>query len=491
MNHSTKEKVFIAMMPYLRPDAPPLSLAILKGVFYTYGIQCKTHDFNLEVLNFFNNNEIKDLEKFCSDGIWKNKTIVKKIRQFFRYCIKKYIVPFNPTTVGASLFSFFMQRTTELFCLELRTLMPNVSIFLGGSGVTKFLRNQNFDDWPKKVTAQALVDHIIIGEGEQAVIDYVKNKTKGIKIIPQIQDLSHNTPIPNFEDIPIDQYQNTMSFNKQKVIPITGSRGCVRKCSFCNVDALWPKFVFKPAKMIVDEMETFINKHNVNSFKFTDSLINGSSKQWRELNNEIIKRKLVLNYSGQFIAKPIGQTIQSDYDMAKKAGCKKLWIGIESGSENVRNHMKKKFNNLSLHDMIENLSQREIRQEWLLITGYPTETDQDFEETLNLLTKFEKYKHLISLSFTSFVLLPDSPIVWHEDYKDLNFFSEKKEEGSIVNYWICKQNPSLNFDKRLTRFKKAKQLGVDIGFYSTNKDQFKKNIINYSDKKIHENQIHS
>lgn len=491
MNQSTKEKVFIAMMPYLRPDAPPLSLAILKGVFSTYGVQCKTYDLNLEVLNFFTKYEIQLLEKFCSDGVWKNKNIVKKIRKFFRHSIKKYIMPFKPTIVGASLFSFFMQRPTELFCLELKNLLPEVSIFLGGSGVTKFLRNKSYDDWSKKIIKQGLVDHVIIGEGEQAVIDFLKNKNQGIRIVPQIKDLAAFSSIPDFNDIEISKYQNTVAFTSEKTIPITGSRGCVRKCSFCNVDALWPKFVFKPAKQIVNEMETFMSKHKIKNFKFTDSLINGSNKQWRELNLEIIKRKLNLNYSGQFIAKPIGQTTEEDYDLAKEAGCKKLWIGIESGSESVRNHMRKKFDNHSLYTMIENLSKRKIKQEWMLITGYPTETDKDFQQTLDLIKKFKKYKDLISLSFVSFVLLPDSPIVWDDKYNDLNFISEKSEEGSIVNYWICKQNPVLNFKKRLERFTTAKNLGIELGYTSTNKDKFKKTIMNYTDKESYETQIHS
>lgn len=492
MSKSTKEKVFIGMMPYLRPDFPPLGLAILKGVFETYGIQCKTYDFNLEVNKFFTVKETEQLEKFCLDEIYIDKHIIKKMRLFFRHCIKKFILPFRPTTIGLSLFSFFMQRTTELFCLELRAIMPGVDIFLGGSGVTKFLNKGQTDDWPKKIIAHGIADHIIIGEGEQAVIDYIQHKTKGVSIIPQIQDLSRNASMPNFDDIPIQEYNNKFSkdFNLDGIIvPITGSRGCVRQCSFCNVESLWPNYVWKPAKQIVDEIETFVKKSKVKNFKFTDSLINGSNKQWREMNREIIDRKLDINYTGQFIAKPMGQTTQEDYDLAKKAGCSKLWIGIESGSELVRNHMKKKFDNESLYDMIENLCVRNIKQEWMLITGYPTETDWDFEQTLNLIRKFEKYNDRISLSFVSFVLLPDSPIAWNDKYKDLVFKSERQENGSIVNYWICEHNPTLNFDKRLERFTIARQLGMDLGFSGVNNDNFKKRITDYNTKKIHDTQI--
>ena len=69
----------------------------------------------------------------------------------------------------------------------------------------------------------------------------------------------------------------------------------------------------------------------------------------------------------------------------QKAGATKLFIGIESGSEAVRNHMGKKFNNESLDDTIENLSGRDIMTHWMLITGYPTETQEDLKLQNNLL----------------------------------------------------------------------------------------------------------
>ena len=488
------EKCFLVMVPYLRPDFPPMALAILKGIFDTYGIQCKTRDLNIDVSNFFTDKDIEKLEKFCSDGIWKDKNIVKKIRLFFRQSIKKYIIPYKPTVVGISLFSFFMQRTTELFCLELRKLLPKVEIFLGGSGVTNFFHKGETDDWPKKIIDYGIADHITIGEGENAVIEYIHNRTKGINIVPQIQDLSKITSMPVFDNISIKQYKYKSNLfqefdNDDTVIPITGSRGCVRKCSFCNVESLWPKFVYRPAKQIVDQIEMFNQKAKISNFKFTDSLINGSGKHWRELNAEIIKRNLKINYSGQFIAKPLGQITQEDYDIAKKAGCSKLTIGVESGSESVRMHMKKKFNNASLYDMIENLSRRQIKQGWLFITGYPTETDQDFEETLILLKKYKHYGSLIDVNFVSFVLLPDCPLAWDQQYKDLKFSSTNKQEGSIVNHWVCNKNPTLDFNKRLQRFKIAQKMAQDLGYRSANRDKYKKRITDNNMTQLHETQI--
>jgi radical SAM superfamily enzyme YgiQ (UPF0313 family) len=232
-------------------------------------------------------------------------------------------------------------------------------------------------------------------------------------------------------------------------------------------------------------MQHYIETVGIKNFKFTDSLVNGSNKAWRELNNEIVDRKLDLNYTGQFIAKPLGQTTQHDYDMAQKAGATKLFIGIESGSEAVRNHMGKKFNNISLYDTIENLSERNIMTHWMLITGYPTETEEDFEQTLQLIEQFKKYRDKITLSFVSFILLPDSPIAYQSKYDHIKFVKEH-EDRDLVNYWLYENNPTLNFNERLRRFETARQFGLDCG-YGTNIDKFKKTIMNV--KETHVSQI--
>lgn len=485
------ERVVMVMIPYLRPDFPPLSMAIFKGILNYEGIPSLMIDLNIYVKHYFNQEEILELERFCSESECKNKKqIVKKIRMFYRHYIKEKILPFNPTTVGISLFSFFMQRTSELFSLELKKVLPHVNIFAGGSGVTRFRNKEETDDWSKDVVEQNIIDHVIIGEGEQAVLDYLKFKKQGIKHVAQLNNFDLREKMPCYTDLDISAYKNEafLEFeNNELTVPITGSRGCVRKCSFCNVESLWPKYVFRSGKDVVDEMEHYVSTLGIKNFKFTDSLINGSNKSWRDINNQIVERKLDIKYTGQFIAKPLGQTTQHDYDMAQKAGASKLFIGIESGSESVRDHMGKKFDNKSLDSTIENLSERDIMTHWMLITGYPTETDEDFQQTLDLISKFKKYRNKITLSFVSFVLLPDSPIAFRSKYENLKFTNEFDDgDKSIVNYWICEQNPTLNFKKRLERFKKATQFGLDCG-YGTNIDKFKKTIHNV--KNTHENQI--
>ena len=129
--HTINERVALVMIPYLRPDFPPLSLALLKGILNYEKIPNTTIDLNIYIKDHFNSEELADLENFCSESICMDqKKTIKNIRKFFRFYIEKVLVPFQPTVVGLSLFSFFMQRTSELFALELRRYFPDVKIWV-------------------------------------------------------------------------------------------------------------------------------------------------------------------------------------------------------------------------------------------------------------------------------------------------------------------------------------------------------------------------
>ena len=81
MQAHKNERVALVMIPYLRPDFPPLSLALLKGILKYEGIASKTIDLNIFIKEHFNHHELIELENFCSESICKDqKKVIKKLR---------------------------------------------------------------------------------------------------------------------------------------------------------------------------------------------------------------------------------------------------------------------------------------------------------------------------------------------------------------------------------------------------------------------------
>ena len=139
---------------------------------------------------------------------------------------------------------------------------------MGGSGITTIS-----EKYPQKLYDAGMIDAFITGEGEQSIIEFAKgnfdypgiNDMNYKQITPEIID---RTPEPNFDDYNLDLYgkENLLiykqfdsatwaDFNKDiHVLPITASRGCVRKCVYCDVPSQWPKFTHRGGESIANEI---------------------------------------------------------------------------------------------------------------------------------------------------------------------------------------------------------------------------------------------
>ena len=145
----------------------------------------------------------------------------------------------------------------------------------------------------------------------------------------------------------------------------------------------------------------------------SDSLINGSMKAFRQMNTVLAKKlPRTISYYGEYIARPSTQTTNEDYHLMAEAGCKHVIVGIESGSEAVRYHMKKKFTNEDIDTMIQSLYSVGITQEWNLMVGYLTETRKDFEQTMELVKRYKdiKFPNMIVNPTGILHIFPGSPL---------------------------------------------------------------------------------
>jgi len=381
----------ITSLPGMDRDKPAPGPAFLKGYLETKGFKIKVVD----------GNQLDTLDN-----------IHKEISQYkFKW-------------LGISVFSYLQKDDA----LKLGEKYDNV--LFGGSGVDVF--------WPRK--------HFIVGEGEYALVEFLNGNLDypGIngRQPEQIQDIE-NLPPPDYSDV-------IHKHNYDTAI-ISGSRGCVRKCTFCDVMTIWPKYKWKTGKKIADDMHEVAERTGLKKIGFSDSLVNGSMKHFRDMCKELASREKKIQWNGQFIVRGAKTFSSDDFDNLANSGCNGLTMGIESGSERVRDHMRKKFSNEDIDYFMTNLGDRKIKMKMLLIVGYPTETEEDFEETLSLLKRYKKYAKYISVSPHMMLTYANTPLDFdHRDLYDTEGFHWKND---ISNYGI-----------RLERFKKVFEVGQQMGY---------------------------
>jgi len=307
----------------------------------------------------------------------------------------------------------------------------------------------------------------VYGEGEEAIQAILKGKShpnvNSNKNKVQIHDLN-TIPYPNYDDFFNDfpEYKETFCF-----LSIIGSRGCVRDCTFCNVPTIWPNYKFRSGDNIALEMIHHNKKHGIDCFDFGDSLINGSMKAFRDLcqsmaNYHSDRSNKRIYWNGQFICRSQKQMPFEDFVLMKKGGCNSVSIGIESGSEKVRNDIRKGFTEEDMHHTFESLLKNDIDLKLMFIVGYPTETDEDFQQSLDLATKYVKWKDQIKIKVGKTLRLLDNTTLTtkltHLFYYDNNPQSE----------WVSTVVPDLTFEKRVERARTFRKHLIDLGYYVNN-----------------------
>lgn len=467
---------------------PPVGVAFLAGVCERVGVEYKTLDLNLEFFKY-TNQDIWD-QVFLHITLGRPlqdlpTDLLSKVDDFLEHMVTR-ICDYAPDCVAVSLLTYVQQYWAERFWSKLRPRYSGTIMTGGpGVGVPGVAEKTNSLTFGQDMIEKGLIDYYCLGEGDLIIEEFLLGNRDLLGLNhagihnswqPQLDDLDQFA-IPTYKKISFDGYYPVEGLqdpdNKKYLISVTGSRGCVRRCSFCDIGHLWKKFRYRSGLNIADE----ILKHHLDigatDFWFTDSLINGSLKQFIDLMNRLIEHRQQvpslhdLRYNGQFIIRPRSDHPEKLFRLLSESGCNRLSIGIESGSESVRDHMGKKFSNADIDWHFEMCEKYKIKNWILLITGYPTETEQDHQDTLDMLIKNQKYivNHTIlgiNLQHTM-ALLPNSPIA---NMSELGLHFHDSSGGTYGSYtnWLAESNPTLTLARRYQRFAELAETSIKLRY---------------------------
>lgn len=387
--------IIICILPKIQPKAPTVGPNLLKSHLKQAGFSCFVHDLNIELYKSMCERG-QDHHFGADDAIFSGvpKHVTPEFRELMAShasLIKSWIKKWQsmrPRYIGMSIFSHLSQQIAMYLSEVIRQAMPSTKIIWGGAFA-------NLDDgWTNKHKEAGLLDHFIFGDAEQSLVALLQGDqhAKGVnRKEPNQFDMSKML-VPDYSDIDWEQYGT-------KNIWITASRGCVKRCNFCNVHDQWPEFRFRSGKDVANEIialrQTY--KNRIRHFFFTDSLINGSMKAFRDMMHHLIEyRKTDSDWTwiSQYIVRSKSQSPESDFNMMAASGCQSLDIGIESFSENIRSQLGKNFTNADMWWTLEQLNKHGIGASLMGFVGYPTETEVDHQINLDTLREIHRLGYL-------------------------------------------------------------------------------------------------
>ncbi|HOK40463.1 MAG TPA: radical SAM protein [bacterium] len=279
---------------------------------------------------------------------------------------------------------------------SIKQLNSNITIVWGGPHPSLL---------PEQTLKHNLVDIIVRGQGTYTFLELVDALyyKKSLFSIKGIGFKEHNKiflteeslfkPLKEFNGYPFQLIKN-IETKKWSTFNYNSSEGCPWNCGFCANKTMYKSRWFGyPVEPILRDIKYIINKTNLNNISFVDTNMFVDKKRIINFAEELIKQNIDIKWlaSGR-----IDQFLNYSSDELKliaSSGLTTLLLGLESGSQRLLNKMNKNINVNKYLKGIEYLNSFNIKFAGLFMIGLPTETEEEMEETFNLMRIINDYQN--------------------------------------------------------------------------------------------------
>lgn len=355
-------------------------------------------------------------------------------KTFITEIIEKEIIRvvelYNPKSIGftipfpGNLYGALVASKT------IKEKYPNIDILFGGGFINTELR------WLTEKRVFNFVDYILLDDGELPLSQYLKYKNQQIeksKLVrtfylendtikysgntDNLSDISHSDiATPDYTYIKLSNYVSFLSttnpmqrlwsdgrWNKMAL-----AHGCYwAKCSFCDTSLDYIKRYSKPkVEILLSKIIEIQKSTNCSGFHFVDEA--APPALLKELCEEIIKREISITWwvNIRFEKSFNTELIQ----LMSKAGCIAVSGGLEVASERLLKLINKGVTIEQVANVTNTFSQNNIMVHAYLMYGFPTQTEQETIDSLEVVRQLFDNNLIQSAFWHRFALTEHSDI---------------------------------------------------------------------------------
>jgi radical SAM PhpK family P-methyltransferase len=340
--------------PHLNAFAAP-SL----GVCYLKSFLCR-RGFRVETVNFFNQQK----EKF------------------------KQLLAEKPRAVALTTTYYIDNQPITELVEFIREHGPDTKIIVGGPHVYNL--SCDFDP--------ATLEYVFRSIGADIYIIDSQGELTLARVLAQLRDGGDLSDVPNVAHVegpddfrlnPRQSENNDLDSNsvewryieKELITPLAylrTARSCPFSCSFCNYPTLAGEHVVTDLQVLESELR-YLHEVGTRYLIFVDDTFNVPLPRFKQLLRIMIENRWDFRWISFFRC---SNTDEETFDLMAKSGCIGVFLGIESGDQTVLNNMAK-FAKVDRYKWgIKQLHDRGITTFASLICGFPSETRQTMDNTL-------------------------------------------------------------------------------------------------------------
>lgn len=321
--------------------------------------------------------------------------------------MRDYLLEFKPDVIA-----IYVNLMTKLNVLEIikfiKLNLHHTKIVLGGPEI-----RYNANDF-----LNFGADYLVIGEGEETSLELMialnEKRIDDIKNIPGLGFKNQNNeivfttereklkevdslPFPGRDKINLQLYLNAWKERHgENAISISTMRGCPYTCKWCSRAVYGLSYRRRSPENVCDELELIQKEYNPDTLWFVDDVFTISHKWLNEFNETLKQRNLKIKFECITRADRMNEEV---IKLLKDAGCFRVWIGAESGSQKVIDLMDRRVDVDQVRQMIKLTQNNGIQAGTFIMLGYPGETEDDIEETIRHLKESNPEYFTITVAY--------------------------------------------------------------------------------------------
>jgi radical SAM superfamily enzyme YgiQ (UPF0313 family) len=268
---------------------------------------------------------------------------------------------------------------------------PNCLTLLGGSHVS-FWDKEALQECPS-------LDIVVRKEGENTMLELAERVEAGKDYYDvlgitcrkdgKIVKNPDRAYIENLDELPFPAHHlwpiERLRKHGTVIFPLVTSRGCVYWCDFCTAVRMFGRrYRMRSKKSVVDELEYLQKTFGAFRFTFYDDAFTVDQKRAGEICREIKNRKMKIEWDCEtrvdMVTKDLLRTM-------KEAGCVAVWFGVESGSQQVLDAMRKGISPTQTIKAFKWAREVGLMTVANVVLGFPGETKETIWETIKFIER--------------------------------------------------------------------------------------------------------
>ncbi len=238
---------------------------------------------------------------------------------------------------------------------------------------------------------------------------FIKNKPRKLADYTEF-------PLVNYDLIDVESY-----FQKKGVrqLDYITSTGCFFRCAFCADPFVFErKYTAMYADRLVPHLKRLYEKYHFTDINFQDETFFTYPDRVKDIAVGLIKNDIRITWAATMRADQGSRMSEEDFIICKKSGMRRLLIGVESGTQEMLNYLKKDIKLKQIELCAERCKKHGVNVIFPFIVGFPNETENAVKGSVAFIKKLRKMHEGF-----------DTPIFYFKPYPGSAITRDMEAEG--------------------------------------------------------------